>query len=114
MTAQAVIKLENANYERVILALERMLAANPKFCHCIRCRLDATAIALNSLPPRYFITPTSMDIDDLASSWLMVEVSILQAMERVSQYPHHVKEGHEEVKEDIKKIQEKPEEKELE
>ena len=57
MTAQSSMKLENANYERVILALERLLASNAQYCYCMRCRLDATAIALNGLLPRLFYNP---------------------------------------------------------
>ncbi|MEK6682024.1 MAG: late competence development ComFB family protein [Nitrospirota bacterium] len=112
MTAQSSMKLENANYERVILALERLLASNAQYCHCMRCRLDATAIALNGLPPRYFITPSPMEIDELASAWLMVEATVMQALERVSQYPHHDK-AEKIVDENIRKLSEKLKEREL-
>lgn len=114
MSAQSAMKLENANYERVILAIERLTAANPKYCQCMRCRLDVTAIALNGLPPKYFISPSSMEIEELASPILMVEASVLYALERVSERPHHERPGPKKISDNITKISGKIAEKDIE
>ncbi len=114
MTAQSAMKLENANYERVILAIERLTSSNPKYCQCMRCRLDVTAISLNSLPPRYFISPSSMEVEELASPLLMVEASVLHALERVAQCPHHERPEAKNITDNIKKILEKAKEKDIE
>ncbi|MBI5179978.1 MAG: late competence development ComFB family protein [Nitrospirae bacterium] len=114
MSAQSAMKLENANYERVILAIERLIAANKKYCQCMRCRLDVTAIALNGLPPKYFISPSSMEIEELASPILMVEASVLYALERVSGLPHHERPEPKKASDNIKKISGKIAEKDIE
>ncbi len=114
MTAQSAMKLENANYERVILAIERLTVSSPKYCQCMRCRLDVTAIALNSLPPKYFISPSSMDIEELASPILMVEASVLHALERVRERPHHERPEPKKISDSIKKISGKIAEKDIE
>ncbi|MBI5043333.1 MAG: late competence development ComFB family protein [Nitrospirae bacterium] len=114
MTAQSAMKIENANYERVILAIERLTVSNPKYCQCMRCRLDVTAIALNSLPAKYFIAPSPMDIEEIASPLLMVEASVLHALERVLGHPHHEKPAHKKLTDDIKKSLEKTKEKNME
>ena len=95
MSAQSAMKLENANYERVILAIERLTVANPKYCQCMRCRLDVTAIALNGLPPKYFISP-------------------LYALERVSERPHHERPESKKISDNIKNISGKIAEKDIE
>ena len=114
MSAQSAMKLENANYERVILAIERLTVANPKYCQCMRCRLDVTAIALNGLPPKYFISPSSMEIEELASPLLMVEASVLYALERVRENPHHERPVPQKLTDSIKKSVEKIKEKDME
>ena len=114
MSAQSAMKLENANYERVILAIERLTVSNPKYCQCMRCRLDVTAIALNGLPPKYFISPSSMEIEELASPILMVEASVLYALERVSERPHHERPEPKKASDNIKKTSEKVAEKDIE
>lgn len=114
MSAQSAMKLENANYERVILAIERLIAANKKYCQCMRCRLDVTAIALNGLPPKYFISPSSMEIEELASPLLMVEASVLYALERVSEHSHHERPEPKKISNNITKISGKIAEKDIE
>ncbi len=89
MVAQSAMKLENANYERVTLVMEHILLEYPQFCKCTRCRMDLMAIALNNLPPKYFVAPLPTNIEDLASSWFTVEVAVRKALNRVLRYPHH-------------------------
>jgi hypothetical protein len=81
--------VENANYQKVSYYLDKLLSENGRFCGCPRCRMDATALALNTLPPHYFVNPSHSDSQDLGSPWILIEVAVHEAMEKVNNYPHH-------------------------
>ena len=85
-------KVENANYQKVSYYVDKLLSENGKYCGCSRCRLDATALALNTLPPHYFVNPSHAQSQDLGSPWILIEVAVHEAMEKVNTYPHHAAE----------------------
>ena len=84
--------VKNANYGRVMAVIEKLLkdgTGNQPCCSCQSCINDIAAIALNFLPPHYYVEEnTNLD---LGSPWVMVETAVIEAMEHVRQAPHHVR-----------------------
>jgi Late competence development protein ComFB len=79
----------NANYRRVLTVMEKLLADKYQHaCGCPRCMNDVAAIALNYLPPHYFVEHGSCG-DDHGSPWIMVESAVTEALDRVLVQPHH-------------------------
>lgn len=42
--------------EQIVYNTIDELAEDHKFCHCLKCRMDIAAIALNNLPHHYVVT----------------------------------------------------------
>jgi competence protein ComFB len=86
-------KVRNANYERVIAVMERYLKERYRnVCTCPRCVNDIAAIALNYLPPHYYV-----DLDanrEIGSPWVMVETAVTEAIDRVMENPNHTPHSH--------------------
>ena len=82
-------KVANANYDKVFYYIDKMLSENEKYCGCPRCRMDAAAIALNTLPPHYYVENGNKDDKDFGSPWLLIEVAVREAMTKVLGSPHH-------------------------
>jgi competence protein ComFB len=92
------------NMEEIILvnkmesAVKRMLdeiikSREKKVCTCERCRLDITALALNSLPPKYVVTEignavTNVDLDSTQGK-ANVTMAVCNAIEIVKGRPRH-------------------------
>jgi hypothetical protein len=79
----------NANYERVVAVMGKYLNERYKnVCGCPRCVNDIAAIALNYLPPHYYV---EMDRDrEIGSPWVMV-VTVVEAIDRhwrIQSSPH--------------------------
>ena len=80
--------VRNANYERVVAVMDKFL--NERYqnvCSCPRCVNDIAAIALNYLPPHYYV-----DINEdkeIGSPWVMVETAVVEAIDRVHDNPSH-------------------------
>ena len=84
-------KLVNANTEKVFFYIDKLLSDNGgRYCVCHRCRIDAAALALNTLPPHYFVDPGNYKTMDLGSPWILIEVAVREAMEKVTLFPHHL------------------------
>jgi hypothetical protein len=80
--------VKNANYERVTAVMNRFLKeGHSNVCSCPRCINDITAIALNYLPPHYYVDKEAML--EAGSPWLMVETAVLEAIGRVAEHPNH-------------------------
>jgi competence protein ComFB len=79
----------NANYDKVLYYIDKMLSENDRFCRCMRCRQDAAALALNTLPPHYFVNGDLKESTDLGSPWILIEVAAREALEQVHKSPHH-------------------------
>lgn len=79
-------KVRNANYERVVAVMDRLLKERYKnACCCPRCVNDIAAIALNYLPPHYYVEESR----EMGSPWVMVETAVLEAIDRVIENPNH-------------------------
>lgn len=80
--------VRNANYQRVMIVMERLLKDGTlSFCSCERCLDDVAAIALNYLPPHYYVEKD--DGREVGSPWVMVQTAVNQAIETVKERPHH-------------------------
>lgn len=81
-------KVVNANYERVLVVMDRFLTERYRHvCSCPRCMSDIAAIALNYLPPHYVV---EHDADkECGSPWVMVESAVSEAIDRVMENPNH-------------------------
>lgn len=81
-------RVRNANYERVIAVMDRYLKERYKnACDCPRCISDIAALALNYLPPHYYVDITAEK--DMGSPWVMVETAVIEAIDRVMENPNH-------------------------
>ena len=80
--------VHNANYERVIAVMNKFLKERyNNVCTCPRCVSDIAAIALNYLPPHYYV---EMNEDkEIGSPWVMVETAVVEAIDRVIENPNH-------------------------
>ena len=80
--------VKNANYERVTVVRDRFLKERySTVCSCPRCINDIAAIALNYLPPHYYVDKDEKT--EPGSPWLMVETAVLEAIGRVAENPNH-------------------------
>jgi len=79
----------NANYKKVNSTIERFQQA-VRFkgsCRCPKCVSDIAAIALNCLPPHYYVDASRGG--DIGSPSVMVESAVIEAMETVGKNPRH-------------------------
>ncbi len=80
--------VRNANYERVVAVMDKFLKERYKnVCSCPRCVNDIAAIALNFLPPHYYVDHDSNT--EIGSPWVMVETAVVEAIDRVVESPNH-------------------------
>jgi len=83
--------VRNANYERVVAVLDKLLKERfSNVSDCQRCRDDIAAIALNYLPPHYYVDVEEQK--EIGSPWVMVETAVLEAIDRVLEKPNHLHE----------------------
>ncbi len=80
--------VRNANYERVVAVMDKYLKERyTSACICPRCVSDIAAIALNYLPPHYYVDINAEK--DMGSPWVMVETAVIEAIDRVMENPNH-------------------------
>jgi len=78
----------NANYLKVLSVLEKKLHSDrPAACRCVKCISDITALALNCLPPHYYVDPGRGG--EIGSPLVMVESAVSEAIETVVKNPRH-------------------------
>ncbi len=81
-------EVRNANYERVMAVMEKFLQERySNVCSCSRCVNDIAALALNYLPPHYYVDRD--DNREAGSPWVMVESAVTEAIDRVAECPNH-------------------------
>lgn len=74
-------------------AMDDIFNRNPELCRCGRCRLDITALALNTLPPRYVVSDfgeimTQFDLESF--QWKTdVMIAVIRALDVVKKHPRH-------------------------
>ena len=83
---------KNINEEAVGMLLDQVIA-EVEGCNCQRCRLDASALALNDLPPRYWVTGFGELMESVscyeAQNHLDIYHAVLRAVLRVKANPRH-------------------------
>lgn len=80
--------VKNANYSRVVDAVDDLMKERyAHVCRCKTCRDDITALALNYLPPHYYVDACTQG--KIGSPWLMVETAVHEAIEKVAANPRH-------------------------
>lgn len=80
--------VKNANYDRVLAVIEKFLRERYRnMCSCQTCVNDIVAIALNYLPPHYYVEMA--DNREIGSPWVMVETAVVEAIDRVMENPKH-------------------------
>lgn len=82
------------NYTEVLVENEiDSVMKKMNVCNCKKCKADVTAISLNSLPPKYVVTPKNICYAKLNSyniqSSIEVTTAITKACEKVSKNPRH-------------------------
>ena len=87
-----VEELKNRNEEKVWVAIEKHLGENASLCRCRDCILDAAAIALNSLPPRYSVYSfhEKSGQAEAEAAVLEAEAAVGKAFGQVTKKPHHL------------------------
>ncbi|QSQ09395.1 hypothetical protein H0A61_01758 [Koleobacter methoxysyntrophicus] len=86
------MELKNYMEDLVLMKIDEVLK-DQKVCRCERCRMDIAAIALNNLPPKYYVTRRG-EVYSRATSFNVqfeadVVAAILKAVKQVSGRPHH-------------------------
>jgi len=82
--------IRNANHERVLAVMDKYLKDRERFlniCTCPRCVNDIAAVALNFLPPHYYVEAEPEK--EVGSPWVMVETAVVEAIDRVTENPNH-------------------------
>ena len=82
-------RVENANYDKVLFFIDKVLSEDSRFCRCSRCRMDVTALALNTLPPHYCVTSGGNPDKEQGSPWILIEMAVRHSLEKVLAFPHH-------------------------
>ncbi len=86
------MELKNYMEKLVFLKIDQILKMQG-LCGCERCRLDIAAIALNILPPRYYVTDLGGVYSKAKSfstqSETDVVTAVLQGIEVVTKNPRH-------------------------
>lgn len=87
-------RIENMWIHLVLDAIASYIARG-EMCDCQDCVLDVTAIALNCLPPKYWImgsfdafSPPELFLKDSANKSLAQE-AVIKAIRLVERNPHH-------------------------
>jgi competence protein ComFB len=90
-----VVILELRNYSEKVVrdVLEELLSKRNDICKCEKCRLDMMAIALNNLPPQYYLSNKGEVFSKLASSYSEMRIKVLtevtKALMQVQKLPSH-------------------------
>jgi len=80
--------VRNANHEKVLAVIEKFLKERYQdVCSCPRCVNDIAAIALNYLPPHYYVEDGGNK--DLGSPMVMVETAVVEAIGLIMDKPNH-------------------------
>ena len=84
-------ELKNRNEEKVWMAIEQRLEEDTSLCRCRDCILDAAAIALNHLTPRYHVYSFHENAPKDEDGTLLEEAkkAVTVAFTKVTKRPHH-------------------------
>ena len=71
------MNLHNYNETVVKEVLDELLKKDDTICDCEKCRLDIQAIALNNLPPQYYVSEQGEVYTKLSSTYLDTRIKVL-------------------------------------
>lgn len=87
------MELKNHMEDLVFMRLDQILDKDTHICSCEKCRYDIAALALNSLPPRYFVTGRGQTFTKVKALEQQFNVDIIAALTNaikiVKSQPHH-------------------------
>jgi len=87
------VKLKNYMEIIVFNNLDKVLDECEDVCKCERCRFDIAAVALNSLPPKYYLTEKGgvySKVNELDQQFRTdVITAISKAIQKVKAKPNH-------------------------
>ncbi|WP_418789997.1 late competence development ComFB family protein [Phosphitispora sp. TUW77] len=95
MCRKGCVILELQNYTEKVVndVLDEVLEKREGLCKCEKCRLDIMAIALNNLPPQYYVSEKGEVFSKLLASYndtrIKVVTEITKAAIQVQKEPHH-------------------------
>lgn len=87
--------MELRNYTETVVkeVLNEMLKKEDDICKCEKCRLDIMAIALNNLPPQYYVSEKGEVYSKLLATYLETRIKVLtemtKALMQVKNQPLH-------------------------
>ena len=87
-------RLKNHMEDIVAKAVDQYMPQTD-MCHCIKCRMDVMALALNRLSPVYVVTDMGNLFASIDSTYVQnqvnAEIAVLKAIELVKNSPKHAK-----------------------
>lgn len=87
------MRLHNIMEEKVIDVINHLMSEKEDFCTCERCKLDAIALALNEIQPKYVVTNKGELFGriDLMTSQYDADIvkEVTKAIEVVKKSPRH-------------------------
>lgn len=87
------MELHNYTENVVREVLEEILAKRDNICKCEVCRLDMMAIALNNLPPQYYVSNKGEVFSRLLATYVETRTKVIteltKAIMQVEQQPSH-------------------------
>lgn len=73
------VSVKDANRDRVLLVLDRLLAVDKSCCGCPQCVDAIAAAALNCVPAHYYVDEKWEK--QVGSPWVLIEAAVLGALE---------------------------------
>lgn len=87
--------MELKNYTETVVkeVLEELLSKNDTICSCEKCKLDVQAIALNHLPPQYYVSEKGEVYSKLLATYIDTRIKVVtelsKALMKVENQPLH-------------------------
>ena len=80
------LSIRNANFDKVMTVIDRYLdESRMQGCTCEQCVDAVVALALNYLPPHYYVD--AQREPEVGSPWVMVENAVDEAIEKIREEP---------------------------
>ncbi len=87
------MELHNYTEKVVREVVDDILSQREGVCKCEKCRLDIMAIALNNLPPQYYVSERGEVFSKLLATYTDTRIKVItevtKAAMQVEKLPHH-------------------------
>jgi len=87
------MQIKNYMEDLVWTRLDAVMERVPAACRCEKCRHDVAALALNFLPPRYFVTDKGEMYSRVKALEVQFDIDVITAITNaikiVNAQPHH-------------------------